>query len=225
MIDKILYIDDGLGAIISSEDFKNCFAADYSLIIDNVNFPYSLKYKIKKLLARYKNLGEYDCIITTNPAIALNIDDENLILNFKNFHEELKDGDLVITNNYFKKHLEDKNKAIRVVDGQVLSNQVQIFTTPSYIVDNILKSYIKDEKNIYFMDTNFYIVKDFILKNYPNRNIVFIQDIIKDELLGKKSSVFREDLKIYLTGYRRGVYLSLEDKYKRSFIDIKEINF
>lgn len=224
MINKILYLDDGLGAIMSCQEFKKHLSCNYDLLVDNVNYPYSLRSGLKNHLNKGIDLFDFEYILTTNPAIALCLDNKNLIDGLDSFYGFLKSKDLVITNKRFKNHLEKERKDIRVIDGQLLSNQIQIFTSPIYIIDNILKSYIGDEDNIYFMDTNFYIVKDYIKKLYPNRNLVFIQDLIIDQLKEKKS-LSQVRIKRYLTGYRRSVYLNLEEKYKASFIDIKELRF
>ncbi len=224
MINKILYLDDGLGAIMSCQEFKKYLSCNYDLLVDNVNYPYSLRSGLKNHLNKAIDLFDFEYILTTNPTLALCLDNKNLIDGLDSFYDLLKSKDLVITNKRFKNHLEKERKDIRVIDGQLLSNQIQIFTSPIYIIDNILKSYIGDEDNIYFMDTNFYIVKDYIKKLYPDRNLVFIQDLIIDQLKDKKS-LSQGRIKRYLTGYRRSVYLNLEEKYKASFIDIKELRF
>lgn len=224
MINKILYLDDGLGAIMSCQEFKKHLSCNYDLLVDNVNYPYSLRSGLKNHLNKVVDLFDFEYILTTNPTLALCLDNKSLIDGLDSFYSLLEPKDLVITNKRFKNHLEKERKDIRVIDGQLLSNQIQIFTSPIYIIDNILKSYIGDEDNIYFMDTNFYIVKDYIKKLYSDRNLVFIQDLIIDQLKEKKS-LSQGRIKRYLTGYRRSVYLNLEEKYKASFIDIKELRF
>lgn len=224
MINKILYLDDGLGAIMSCQEFKKHLSCNYDLLVDNVNYPYSLRSGLKNHLNKAIDLFDFEYILTTNPTLALCLDNKNLIDGLDSFYGLLEPKDLVITNKRFKNHLEKERKDIRVIDGQLLSNQIQIFTSPIYIIDNILKSYIGDEDSIYFIDTNFYIVKDYIKKLYPNKTLVFIQDLIIDQLKEKKS-LSQGRIKRYLTGYRRSVYLNLEEKYRASFIDIKELRF
>ncbi|MGO1581409.1 MAG: hypothetical protein ACTHWZ_08400 [Peptoniphilaceae bacterium] len=229
---RVLIIDDSIGAIEISRNIKNKYDLKATVNIDNLNFPLSIRKSIiEQRSRRLQESGKLlDLLIVSNPAIALNIDKNKnypIIDGLETFKSMIEDSSdtLVLVNNYFKNYLEKSYKNIKVINCQILTNQINDFSMSKYIFENILKSYIEDYKKIFILDSSLYIIRDYINKLYKERQIFFLNDMIFKELeevnipeKGKKKTVE----KINVTGYRRGLYLSLEDLYKDSFINIKQ---
>ncbi len=223
---NILLIDDGLGSVSFMKKLEEMHDIKSVLLIDNKNYPYALrKRSIFALSVKLLNKFKAENYIVTNPAIAVNLDKSNrcIINGLKKFYERVDKRSLVLTNKYFADYL-SKTGDINSVDAQILSNQVQFFDTKEYIVSNILDHHLKEYEYIYFMDSNFYVLKDFILNRYADKKIYFIQDFIIDELDDLNLAKHRKDRsEIFVTMDRRSIYLNLEDIYDDSFMKVKNI--
>ncbi|CDZ74672.1 Hypothetical protein ING2D1G_0489 [Peptoniphilus sp. ING2-D1G] len=223
---NIALIDDGIGSVEFMRELKKRYS-NSALLVDNKNYPYSLRKKSIfamsiKLLSKLKA----ENYIVTNPAIAVNLEksNRNVISGLKRFYDSIDASAIVLTNKYFADYLKKMHGEMNSEDAQILSNQVQTFGVQEYVVKNILDYYLKGYKNVYFMDSNFYVLKDFILDTYSDKNIYFIQDFIMDELkdLNFDKNV-KNNLKIFVTADRRSTYLNLEDIYGESYVGIKNI--
>ncbi|WP_138160546.1 hypothetical protein [Peptoniphilus catoniae] len=220
---RIAMIDDSLGSVDLFRLITNSYSGHYKLFIDNRNFPYSIR--TNRPLTEEGRLDKIpgDFYICSNPSMAINIKKPGLIDGLERFYDDFKGGS-IITNKLFKSYLENKFKNARVIDGQLLDNQVQIFNIDRYIISNILNNYIGEGENVYFLTSNSYVLKNYILHRYKDKNIKFLGDyILKDlEDLGLKKGS-SDSLRYYVTGNRIGVYTALEDYYKES-IKVKTFN-
>ncbi|MDO5041347.1 MAG: hypothetical protein Q4D95_04575 [Peptoniphilus sp.] len=218
---NILLIDDGLGSV----EFMRKLAEGGmggDLLIDNKNYPYALRERsILALSIKLLNRFKAENYIVTNPAIAVNLQNSNrkIIDGLEKFYALAGEGALVLTNRYFARHLKGE-KGVKAVDAQVLSNQVQFFDIKEYILANILDYYLEGHEEVFFMDSNLYVLKDFVLKRYKGKKIHFLQDFIMDELEALKVKGNSKG-EIFVTMDRRSVYLNLEDTYAESFWKVK----
>lgn len=219
-------IDDSIGAVAFHRLIRD-YSNKYEVYIDNLYYPYALRSRsIKKMtLGLLSYSKDADVIISTNPAISLVCRDENInvITGIEKFEENYSSDSLIITNKIFKDYLINKSYN-NIKDSSILSNLVVDFNFNKYLIKKIVSEYILDFKVVYMLDSSLYMLKDYLNELFPDVKFIYLTDFIYDEFVEKMElKEGKSKSKIWVSAYRRGVYLSLEEHYSDRYIGIKKL--
>ena len=206
----IWLVDDSIGGVEASK-ILNLKGISTKVVIDNLNYPTSLRKNFK---FDYLDSVRED-IISTNPYIEHKLNKISKKI-FKLENEDLSDS-IILTNKGFSEILSKKYK---VKDMTTLSNLVHHGNFNEYIIYNLIENYIENYKKIYVLESNALLLKKYFYKY--DRNFIFV-DYFLNKYLDHEKNISDLKTQIYVTGYRRGFYLTLEDIYKEDFSYVRSL--
>ncbi|WP_036730232.1 hypothetical protein [Peptoniphilus mikwangii] len=231
---NVAIIGDGIGTIELYRSLREKVSEKFVITIDNINYPYALrKNAIAENSHKLQNFAQkiIKLMIISSPSIALNINRDvryKVADGLAEFYDKFETaGDrLVLSDAYFKSYLEEKYFAINVKDVQILLNSINDFDFNRYIISELLKCYIGNEKNIFVMDISLCLIKEYFYELFPDKNFYFLDEFILEEINKLdvlKNNEEKSTVKYRVSAYRRGFYLSCEEIFKEDFSSVKEV--